>query len=88
MAVFTVINPEAETTVMARVDAVTAIRRQLFERTGGFCPYCGKPIAWETGHMHERTPRGKQGEVSIDNGVFICAICHLEGEHGNRKLQW
>ena len=76
---------------MARVVAVGYIRDQVFERAKRgnltFCEYCGSLITAGTGHMHERIPKGKGGEVSLDNCVAICARCHIgaDGEHGNRK---
>lgn len=68
-------------------EAVAIVRRRVFERSGGLCENCARPVTWESGHMHERKPRGKGGEISVKNSVFICAKCHLgpQGEHGNRR---
>ena len=67
--------------------AVSVIRRKVFERAAGSCEYCGNPITPKTGHMHEELPKGKGGEVSVENGRAICYDCHLgpNGAHGNRR---
>lgn len=73
--------------------AVGVIRSKVFARAGctrhqkGYCEECGRAISWESGHMHERVFKGKGGEVSVENGVAICAPCHLgpNGAHGNRR---
>lgn len=67
-----------------RKDAVEAIRRQVFKRSGNECEYCGGPVTWKF-HMHEKIPRGERGEISLENCVALCSDCHLNGEHGNRK---
>jgi 5-methylcytosine-specific restriction endonuclease McrA len=80
--------PDSATWFLAdgRRDAVAEVRRQVFERSGGQCEYCGKLINWHF-HMHEKIPRGKGGEVSLVNCVALCASCHIgsNGEHGKRR---
>jgi HNH endonuclease len=71
-----------------RKDAVEAIRRQVFERSNKECEHCGKAITWGTLHMHEKQPKGKSGEVSLDNSIALCYNCHIGREdsaHGNRR---
>ncbi len=76
---------------MARSVAVNYIRLQIIARAIRnkkiLCEYCGSILTSETGHMHEKIPKGKGGEVSLDNCVFICPRCHIgsDGEHGDRK---
>jgi hypothetical protein len=65
--------------------AIREIRRQIYDRQEGRCLYCPKLITWAGGHMHEKVPRGKGGEISLENSVMLCADCHLNQEHGNRK---
>jgi len=75
---------------MARKDAVDAIRRQVYEKSGGRCRDCGAVIGWDF-HMHEIVPRGNRGEISTTNSAAICAACHIlrDGSaHGNRKPQF
>lgn len=77
-----------------RADAVAEIRRFVYERCGGAlhgeCEWCAAPVMWSTGHMHERQFKGKGGEVSRDNCVFICPGCHIgrpDSAHGDRRWQ-
>lgn len=72
---------------MAREDAVGAIRYQLWLRSKGDCELCGSPVTETSGHMHERQHRGKGGEVSLDNSVFICFKCHRLA-HVDRNPRW
>lgn len=87
---------------LPRAEAVGRIRKQIWERCGGHCEECGKPVK-ENGdlfsrmHMHERIPKGKFdretntfGEVSLDNGLSLCYTCHLgpSGAHSNRRLRF
>lgn len=84
--------------------AVESIRRKVFARAGctrvqeGQCEWCGRIIIWEkgyenSGHLHEKIPRGKMvfnhddNEYSIDNSVAICKDCHIgpTGAHSNRR---
>jgi 5-methylcytosine-specific restriction endonuclease McrA len=77
-----------------RKDAVSSIRHQIFVRCAGKCEYCGNPVTengpWHKGEMHERKPRGKGGEISLDNSVFLCHTCHSSHPlaHGNRRLHF
>jgi len=73
-----------------KFDAVGAIRKQVWKRCGGRCEDCGGAV-WETGslfarmHMHEQTPKGNGGEVSLTNCRGLCYHCHIDVAHGNRK---
>ena len=70
-----------------RREAISAIRRQIFERSKGECELCSTPVTWGAGHMHELLPRGKGGEISLENSVFVCPACHKH-EHRERSPQW
>jgi 5-methylcytosine-specific restriction endonuclease McrA len=63
-------------TQMDRSHAVATIRHLVFIRSEGFCEGCGAPITESSGHMHEVQHRGKGGEISLANSVFICPACH------------
>lgn len=63
-------------TQMDRTHAVSIIRHLVFMRSEGFCEGCSAPITESTGHMHELLHRGKGGDISLENSVFICAACH------------
>ena len=68
-------------------DAVEDLRRQVFELSEGLCRNCGKIINWRF-HMHELQHRGRGGEQSLENSIALCADCHLNQEHGDRRPQW
>ena len=72
---------------LPKIEAVGQIRKVVFEQSHGECRNCGKCLTWNF-HMHEQQPRGAGGEISIWNSVALCAECHLNQEHGNRKPQW
>lgn len=83
-------------------DAVGEIRKFVWNRCGGRCEWCGKPVTetgplWRRMHCHEGLPKGKAitptgdpGEVSIWNCVGLCQKCHENDPraHGNRRPQW
>jgi 5-methylcytosine-specific restriction endonuclease McrA len=75
-----------------RADAVGSIRQQLWERSKGFCEWCGSIITQKSAHMHEVKSRGKGGDISLANSVIICYTCHfnsrIEGTHKKRKPQF
>jgi len=87
-------SPAWEENRVARIDrgiAVGQIRRRVFERDQYRCTTCDDFVTWESGEMHERNPRGKGGEVSLDNSTTLCHNCHTASDssaHGNRKPQW
>jgi 5-methylcytosine-specific restriction endonuclease McrA len=70
-----------------RNTAVSEIRHHIFVRSGGECEHCGVPVTESSGHMHEKQHRGKGGEISIENSVFICAKCH-QHQHKDRNPRW
>lgn len=59
--------------------------RAVFEKTGGFCWYCGvqlQPLGvWEVEHQ---TPRSRGGSDSLDNLVAACRPCNAR--KGNRTV--
>src|SRR5258708_3199639 len=67
--------------------AVAAIRHQIFLRSKGACELCGSLVTEKSGHLHEQKTRGKGGEISLANSVFICARTH-QLEHKDRAPQW
>jgi hypothetical protein len=64
--------------------AVYQIRRTIWLRSKGECELCAAPITESSGHMHEQQHRGKGGEISLANSVFICPICHRRA-HADRN---
>lgn len=79
---------------MERKEAVMLIRLQVVARAirekRVLCEFCGEVITSITGEMHEVVPKGKGGEVSLDNSRLICNTCHTgaaDSEHGDRRFQ-
>jgi len=70
-----------------RAEAVSSIRHQLFRRSKGYCELCGEIITEQGAQMHEQHHRGKGGEISMDNSVFICSTCHKRA-HADRNPHW
>src|ERR1035437_3756586 len=70
-----------------RTEAVASIRKQIFYRSHGYCEICGALVLETSGHMHEQVPRGKGGEISLENSIFICPKCHAR-EHSDRNPRW
>lgn len=67
--------------------AVKAIRDAVIKRDNGECKRCGERVG-NNGHLDERVPRSKGGEISIDNSWLLCADCHIlrpESQHGDRR---
>lgn len=62
--------------IMDRGAAVSSVRHQIWLRCGGECELCASSVNESSGHMHERQHRGKGGEISLANSVFICPMCH------------
>lgn len=74
--------------------AIRSIRETIYVRSkdvlgNGRCEFCGQFVTRDSGEMHEKIPRGRGGEISLENSVFICKPCHRgqNGAHGNRRWQ-
>ena len=74
------------TKCQSRAEAVRSIRHQVFEKQKGICLHCPQIILWESFHLHEQVPKGKGGEVSVENSIGLCSECHIgiNGAHSNR----
>lgn len=71
--------------------AVEAIRKQVIARASSACDRCGTIVSDNVGEMHETLPRGKGGEVSLDNCEWLCHDCHqgkTDSAHGNRRTRF
>lgn len=76
---------------MLRMQAVTAIRRKVWNRAKHACEHCGAVVPWHVFELHEFIWRGRGGVVSVENGRCLCSDCHHNDPvagHGDRKLQW
>lgn len=70
-----------------RAVAVGKIRHQLWLRCKGECELCASVVTEDSGHMHEQKHRGKGGEISLANSVFICPKCHA-AQHADRQVRF
>lgn len=77
--------------LVPKIDAVREIRMQIFKRSCGKCEFdCGNNISWDSMELHEKIPRGKHGEISLQNSVALCHNCHTgspDSAHGDRRWQ-
>jgi hypothetical protein len=73
--------------LLSYAEAVSSVRHQLWLRSRGQCELCAVPVSEQGGNMHEKRHRGKGGEISLDNSVFICRVCHMHA-HANRAPRW
>lgn len=74
-----------------RAWAVEIIRKQVIARANSACDRCGTIVSDDSGEMHETLPRGKGGEVSLENCEWLCHDCHQGREdsaHGNRRTRF
>ena len=67
--------------------AVGQVRRKVWLRCKGECELCGSIVVEVGGHMHEQFHRGRGGEISLENSLFICAICHSRA-HSDREVKF
>jgi 5-methylcytosine-specific restriction endonuclease McrA len=78
-------------TSMRRAEAVGLIREMVRHSAGDVCQRCGAILTKETGEMHETLPKGKGGEVSLDNCEWLCHACHQgrpDSAHGDRRTRF
>jgi hypothetical protein len=63
---------------------MSMFRRQVFERDGLRCVKCARSLTWDTGELHEKIPRGKTGDRTVENCELRCHDCHTgrKGAHG------
>lgn len=76
---------------MLRSEAVTVIRRKIWNRDNKTCTHCGATVPWSVMEMHERIWRSRGGEISVANGTTLCYDCHQHDDvagHGTRSIKW
>lgn len=83
-----VLSKSANIREYPRKDAVGQVRQRVFERADGHCEDCNTLLTWASMHMHEKIHRGDGGEISLENSIAVCYKCHMDIEHGNRKLRF
>ncbi len=74
-------------TQMEYRQAISDIRTFCWLRSNGECELCGDIVTAASGHLHEQRHRGKGGETSIWNSIFVCAKTHKR-EHRDREPRW
>lgn len=82
---------QAHITQITRSTAVHEIRKQVRKRANGSCERCGTIVSSAVGEMHETLPKGKGGEVSLENCEWLCHGCHQgrpDSAHGNRRTRF
>lgn len=87
-AIKSVYYDEGRITEFSKKEAVRLIRKQIVDRSEGFCERCGERITSDTGEMDEKISKGELGEVSVENCQFLCHDCHQKdtySEHGERR---
>jgi 5-methylcytosine-specific restriction endonuclease McrA len=70
----------------ARMTARKSCRAARFQRAGGCCEVCGRPVklhvsearsVWEIANVHEVKPRSLGGSaVDVTNTKVLCLDCH------------
>lgn len=89
--------PPEKVKELPRGEATGLIRHQIWIRTGGQCEYgCGRSFTkhgdrFTRMHMHEKQARGKgidPGEISLENSIGTCWICHDKVGHQDRQLHF
>ncbi|WP_422016911.1 HNH endonuclease [Roseateles sp.] len=57
---------------------VSRRRREVFERSGGRCHYCARPLELASGwHIEHQMPQALGGTEAAGNLVAACAPCNL-----------
>jgi 5-methylcytosine-specific restriction endonuclease McrA len=62
-------------------EAMTALRRFVFNRDKWICQKCGAPCSWASGHLAHIVSRGAGGSDTPENMRLLCSDCHT----GNRS---
>ena len=62
------------------------LRTRVYNRDGGRCVRCGRPVLLATGwwasmHLSHKQGVGAGGSDTEENTESLCLHCHLEGEH-------
>lgn len=85
----TPIAPRSKTKKRRREQAegpsMAELRPKLYERCGGRCEWCVKPVEYETFEAHHRKLRSRGGLDDLANLVALCTDCHHRRVHLNPR---
>ncbi|MGL6016164.1 MAG: HNH endonuclease [Selenomonadaceae bacterium] len=59
---------------------LAALNQKIYERDGGCCIICGRPVPEGSKFHHVRQAADK--EDTMDNGVLLCYECHQQAHSG------
>jgi 5-methylcytosine-specific restriction endonuclease McrA len=67
-----------------------AIRRKVFERDGGRCVDCKRPVVWKpefwsSMHLMHIKSKGSGGDWSMENLATGCLWCHMKRHNAGGK---
>lgn len=61
-------------------------RGQLLDRDGR-CLACGSVLDENTINPHHIETRGSGGDDLLENGISLCARCHVDGHNGHTTIE-
>lgn len=64
---------------MKRKSIPTKMRKQVYEKYGGRCAYCGEAIKYEEMQVDHMEPLAKGGVDSEENYMPACRTCNAAG---------
>ena len=68
-------NPEVRKA--KRIAFTKSIRHQVYDKCGGSCGICGKPVGYETFTIDHITPLSRGGTNKIENLQVACKECNM-----------
>lgn len=72
-------------TAKQRGHVSTKVRKQLYERSGGFCERCGRYGGLQAAHI---TRRWKLDKTTVDDLLHLCVECHIWADNTAEGREW
>lgn len=70
-----------------RIAFTKSIRRQVYDKCGGSCGICGKPVDYDTFTIDHITPLSRGGTNDIENLQVACKECNMiKGNSTDREF--
>jgi len=63
----------------------TKVRKQLYERSGGYCERCGRYGNLHAAHI---TRRWKLKETTVNDLLHLCVWCHTWADNTKEGREW